>query len=183
MRATDCRRVRLARSAACLGGLVLAWCAPALALNPALDVSQYAHMSWTIREGFFSGSVSSIAQTPDGYLWLGTETGLLRFDGVRTVRWQPRADEQFPGTTIVKLLAASDGRLWIGTSNGLASLKDGRLTTYSDFAGQVITALVEDSRSTIWAGTTSVPNARLCAIRSVVECVGQDGRFGIGVFS
>src|SRR6516164_5867544 len=63
-------------------GLVLAWCPGAWALDPALDVSQYAHTAWKIREGFTKGTIVSIAQTPDGYLWLGTELGLLHFEGV-----------------------------------------------------------------------------------------------------
>ena len=64
-------------------------CPCAFALNPSLDISQYAHTAWTVRDGFFKGVINSIAQTPDGYLWLGTEFGLLRFDGVRAVPWQP----------------------------------------------------------------------------------------------
>ena len=68
-------------------------CGPsASALDPALDVSQYAHTAWIFREGFAQGRVNAIAQTPDGYLWLGTEFGLLRFDGVRSVPWRPPGD-------------------------------------------------------------------------------------------
>ena len=48
---------------------VLAWCSCAFALNPDLDISQYAHTSWKIRDGFAKGTITSIAQTPDGYLW------------------------------------------------------------------------------------------------------------------
>ena len=155
----------------------------ASALNPALDMTQYAHTAWTIREGFLSSPVLSITQTPDGYLWLGTESGLLRFDGVRAVRWQPRGAEQLPSTNITRLLVSRDGRLWIGTLAGLVSWKDGRLVTYPELAGQNIDSLIEDSHGTVWAGTIAVPNARLCAIRSAVHCVGQDGRLGPGVFS
>lgn len=54
----------------------------ALALNPGLDASQYAHTAWKVREGFTKGFIYAITQTPDGYLWLATEFGLLRFDGV-----------------------------------------------------------------------------------------------------
>src|SRR6266516_3854523 len=68
-----------------LACLLLASCPWAFALDPALDISQYAHTSWKIREGFSKGTITVIAQTPDGYLWLGTEFGLLRFDGVRNV--------------------------------------------------------------------------------------------------
>ena len=67
-----------------LAGVLLA-CPRTFALDPALDVSQYAHTAWKVREGFTKGTIVSIAQTPDGYLWLGTEFGLLRFDGVRNV--------------------------------------------------------------------------------------------------
>ena len=91
----------------------------ASALNPSLDINQYAHTAWKIRDGFFKGAISSIAQTPDGYLWLGTEFGLLRFDGVRSVPWQPPAGEHLPSSYIRSLLAARDGRLWIGTVKGL----------------------------------------------------------------
>src|SRR6202142_2178634 len=109
---------------------VLLLCPLALALDPSLDVSQYAHTAWKVREGFSKGYVQSIAQTPDGYLWLGTEFGLLRFDGVRTVPWEPPAGKHLPDSNISSLLAARDGRLWIGTREGLASWRDGKLSEY-----------------------------------------------------
>src|SRR5689334_13935946 len=71
---------RLARGGVALGMLLVCPCA--LALNPALDISQYAHHAWRNSEGFAKGPINSIAQTADGYLWLGTDFGLLRFDGV-----------------------------------------------------------------------------------------------------
>jgi signal transduction histidine kinase/ligand-binding sensor domain-containing protein len=162
---------------------VLAWCSSASALNPALSVSQYGHTAWTIREGFFDGRVFAIAQTPDGYLWVGTETGLFRFDGVRLVRWQSRNHERLPNASITKLLVTRDGRLWIGTSVGLASVKDGRLVTYSELAGHVIDSLVEDAGGTVWVGTLTIPNARLCAIRGTVQCSAPDARLGTAVLS
>ena len=57
---------------------------PVLALDPSLDVSQYAHTAWTVRDGFSVGAIFAMAQTPDGYLWLGSEFGLFRFDGVHS---------------------------------------------------------------------------------------------------
>src|SRR5215472_3055780 len=104
-----------------------ALCPCAFGLNPALDINQYAHKAWTVREGFFKGSIYSIAQTPDGYLWLGGDEGLLRFDGVRHLKWAPPAGEQLPSANILALLASRDGTLWIGTSKGLVSWKDGML--------------------------------------------------------
>src|ERR1051325_11108824 len=93
---------------AALVWMLLAWCPCALALNPALDVSQYAHTSWKIRDGFTKGYIRAITQTPDGYLWLGTEFGLVRFDGVRPVPWQPPPDQPLPSGVIFSLLAARD---------------------------------------------------------------------------
>src|ERR1700745_1103503 len=109
------KRHGIARAVIALAPL-LAWCWCAFALDPSLDVSQYAHTSWRVREGFTRGHISAIAQTPDGYLWLGTDFGLLRFDGVRNVTWQPPPDESLPSNLIISLLVAHEGTLWIGTS-------------------------------------------------------------------
>src|ERR1700746_51204 len=95
-------------------GALLAWCSPALALNPSLDISQSAHQAWTVRDGFFKGPLIAIAQTADGYIWLGTQSGLVRFDGVRPVPWHPPSGQRLPGNFINSLLFAGDGTLWIG---------------------------------------------------------------------
>lgn len=167
-----------------LACVVLACCPRALALNPALDASQYAHTAWKNRDGFTKGSITSIAQTPDGYLWLGTQFGLLRFDGVRNVPWQPPPEQQLPSGRIFSLLATRDGTLWIGTSDGLASWKDGKLTKYAELAGQYIFKLLEDHEGTVWASGRAVPIGRLCAIRSgVVRCFGEDGALGRGALN
>ena len=91
------------------------------ALNPALDINQYAHTPWKIREGFSKGTIVSIAQTHDGYLWPGSEFGLLRFDGARRIVWQPPDGQQLPSNYIRSLLAARDGTLWIGTNFALSA--------------------------------------------------------------
>ena len=169
--------------------LVLAGMLPALqlcsfALDPELDVNQYAHTSWTVREGFSKSGITSIAQTPDGYLWLGTQFGLLRFDGVRNIQWQPPADQHLPSSGILSLLTARDGTLWIGTWNGLASWKDGRLTQYPELAGHYVFNLLEDHEGVVWAGSMRIQAAigRLCAIHSSsVHCDGDDGGLGRAV--
>ena len=145
-------------------------------------MSQYAHTAWRISEGFSKGFIRSIAQTADGYLWLGTEFGLLRFDGVSAVPWEPPGGQHLPSTDIRSLQGARDGRLWIGTYGGLASWKDGKLTHYPELDGQIIEALLEDREGTIWVAGWALPAGRLCRIQSGnTQCYGEDGRFGSGV--
>ncbi len=163
------------------GALVLILCRCAFALNPSLDISQYAHNKWTARDGFFKGSISSIAQTPDGYLWLGTDFGLVRFDGVRSVPWSPPDGEHLPGTLINGLLSARDGRLWIATNQGLVSWKDGKLTHYPQLAGHYIFALLEDRDGTIWISGWA-GSGRIWAIHSgSTRCNEENGSFGSGM--
>ncbi len=158
--------------------------APLLAQDTSLDVSQYAHTAWTVRDGFFKGAIYTIAQTTDGYLWLGTEFGLFRFDGVRSVPWEPPAGQHLPGTDIYALLAARDGTLWIGTFAGLVTWDGARLTRRPDFDGQFVTSLLQDNEGTVWAGTLASPTGRLCAMRSgSAQCYGRDGLLGKGVYS
>jgi len=162
---------------------LLAWCPRAFALDPALDVSQYAHTAWKIRDGFPKGQILAMAQTPDGYLWLGTEFGLVRFDGVKNVPWEPPADQHLPSSSIWSLLATRDGTVWIGTSKGLASWKDGKLTPYPELAGHYIFRLLEDHEGTVWVGEYGIPGGKLCAIHNgSVQCYGEDGSLGHGVF-
>ena len=89
---------------------------PAAGLDPGTALTQYGHTAWRVRDGYFAGPPSSITQTKDGLLWIGTANGLIRFDGVRFMPWQPPKGSQLPDDRIVKLLGARDGSLWIGTA-------------------------------------------------------------------
>jgi len=158
----------------------------AFALDPSLDVNQYSHTAWKIREGFAKGEILSIAQTPDGYLWLGTQFGLLRFDGVKAAPWQPPGEQRLPSSYIFSLLATRDGTLWIGTWNGLASWKEGKLTQHAELAGHYIFGLIEDREGTIWASgfSNSPQGGKLCVIRTAnIQCYGEDGTLGRGAFT
>jgi len=170
--------------------VILLGCCPGVwALEPSRDISQYAHTSWKIRDGFATGTIHQIAQTPDGYLWLATESGLLRFDGVRAVPWQPPQGEHLPSNDIRGLIAGRDGTLWIGTAKGLASWKDGKLTYYLELDKHDVAALLEDREGTVWAGGVmweAGPNhpGKLCAIHGGgIECYGADGSLSFGVTS
>jgi signal transduction histidine kinase/ligand-binding sensor domain-containing protein len=154
-----------------------------LALDPSLEISQYAHTSWTARDGYSLGAVFAMAQTPDGYLWLGGEFGLFHFDGVRFIRWQPPAGQQLPQNPY-SLLVTRDGTLWIGTFAGLVSWKDGKLTQYPEVGERFVTSLLEDREGTVWAGILDTPTGRLCEIRNgSVQCYLEDGAFGTFVWS
>ena len=160
---------------------------PVLALDPALDVSQYAHSWWTVRDGFSQGNVYAMAQTPDGYLWLGSEFGLFRFDGIHAVPWQPPAGQQLPDKNINALLVTRDGTLWIGTFAGLATWSDGKFTLRPELGRDFVTSLFEESDGTVWAGSLEHETShagRLCAIRSGgTQCYGEDGAFGRAVWA
>jgi signal transduction histidine kinase/ligand-binding sensor domain-containing protein len=158
---------------------------PALALDPSLDVSQYAHTAWTARDGFSVGAIFAMAQTPDGYLWLGSEFGLYRFDGVKPIVWQPPAGQQLPNKPYA-LLVTRDGTLWIGTFEGLVSWSGGKLTYFPEIGKAFVTSLLEDRDGTVWVATFSstVLPARVCAIRAgSVQCKGEDGAFGTFAWS
>ena len=133
-----------------IASLTLAWCGCAAALNPSLEVNQYAHTAWTVREGFSLGNVYAIAQTQDGYLWLAGEFGLARFDGVRIVPWRPPPGQQLPFYTN-SLMVARNGTLWIGTmGGGLASWDGTRIALYPNLGSiSFITSLFEDREGTV----------------------------------
>ena len=131
--------------------LIVAWVATssAWALDPTRRLSQYAHTGWRSRDGYFGGSYpTSIAQTQDGFIWLGTTNGLMRFDGVRFTLWSP-PDGQPPPLPIISLVAARDGSLWMGADGVIAHLDNGRLTRYSAGPFSVM-AILESNNGTIW---------------------------------
>lgn len=99
------------------------------------NVAQFYHTAWTVREGA-PGQVTALAQTSDGYLWLGTQTGLYRFDGVRFERYRPREGGDFPASSVASLYAPPSGGLWVGFRYGVASFIDGdRAMHYAAAAG------------------------------------------------
>ena len=165
----------------------VAGCGFSFALNPALDISQYGHTAWSVQDGFSVGAIFAMAQTPDGYLWLGSEFGLFRFDGVRSLPWQPPAGQHLPDKPYA-LLVTRDGTLWIGTFRGLVSWNGRKLMQYPELDGQFVTSLLEDRQGTVWAGILGAPRGNptggLCAIRSgTAQCYLENGAFGGFVWS
>jgi signal transduction histidine kinase/ligand-binding sensor domain-containing protein len=126
---------------------------PVFGLDPHHKLTQYGHTAWRIQDGVFGGVPSAIAQTKDGYIWIGTRAGLVRFDGVRFTAFQPSPKEKLRSPIISSLLAAQDGSLWIGTGSYLAHFKDGDLTSYLDVLGN-ISNLAQDREGAVWFSRT-----------------------------
>ncbi|MBV9252542.1 MAG: hypothetical protein JO227_25285, partial [Acetobacteraceae bacterium] len=108
-------------------------------------------MSWRVQDGFFNTGPFAIAQTNDGYIWIGTKSGILRFDGVRFLPWSAEHGEQLPSTDVYRLLAATDGSLWIASLGGLSRWKDHTLTNYPSRPGGVV-SILQDNKGRIWFG-------------------------------
>jgi len=149
---------------------------PVGALDTSRQISQYGHTAWRIEDGVFAGSPNVMAQTTDGYLWIGTQAGLMHFDGVRFVSWQPPQGIELPSSRINSLLGARDGSLWIGTSMGLARWRNGNLTNYKDATGSIM-AILEDRTGAIWIARANFSDTKgpLCkATDAGLRCYGRD---------
>ena len=120
-------------------------------------IAQFAHTAWGSKDGAPS-PVTALAQTPDGYLWIGSPDGLYRFDGIVFERYQPPSGSPLPVHTVSSLLALPNGDLWIGySSGGISLLRQGNATNYTAREGVpngVIWRFVKDREGTIWAATS-----------------------------
>ena len=146
------------------------------ALDPSRHLSQYGHSAWRLQDGTFPGRPEAITQTKDGYIWVGTQDGLLRFDGVRFVPWQPPAGRELPSSssTIVSLLGARDGSLWIGTITGLSHWSNGELTNYPSPLAR-FNSILEGRNGTIWVTRSKIRDwsGPLCrVVGSDLRCYG-----------
>ena len=157
----------------CISWILLA-VSPLVALDPAKHVSQYTHTAWRIQDGAFAGAPNAITQTSDGYLWIGTLAGLVRFDGVRFVQWAAPDQKALLSSDIYSLLGAKDGSLWIGSGHGLSRWKDGDLTNYPATVGRV-NAILEDNSGAIWIARTRMepPVGPICKVAGdALRCYG-----------
>ncbi len=128
---------------------------PALALDPTKAIAQYALDIWQAKEGLPQGSVLAIVQTKDGYLWLGTLEGLVRFDGVQFTAYDTR-NSRIAHNQVHALIESREGGLWIGTANGLSRLRGGTIESFplpDDVTSHNLQALHEDDAGTLWIGT------------------------------
>jgi signal transduction histidine kinase/ligand-binding sensor domain-containing protein/CheY-like chemotaxis protein/HPt (histidine-containing phosphotransfer) domain-containing protein len=140
----------------CLTVLLMTLCRQSLALDPALQPSQYVLDNWQIPDGLPQTSAQAIARTPDGYLWVGTQEGLARFDGVRFTVFDSSNEPAIPDKRISVLFVDQAGRLWIGTRSGIAVLENGHFTPYSRVAALThayVRAIKAGTDGRFWVGT------------------------------
>lgn len=110
---------------------------------------------WGTADGLPQSSVIAIAQTRDGYLWLGTLNGLVRFDGQAFTIFNVNNTPGLPGNKIIFLFEDDDANLWVGTANGaICVIKDGvaRRLDAEGGIGRITTAL-QDDQGAVWLGT------------------------------
>jgi len=163
--------------------LLVTFSIPMAAVDPHRLITQYGHTAWRTQDGFLDRPFA-LTQTSDGYIWVGTSSGLVRFDGVTFRSWTPPGGKSLP--YISDLLGARDGSLWIGTSDGLYRLRDGEVSSYDAQHG--VSALIEDHNGTIWLTRYRLKNGEgpLCRVTgATLQCYGKNdgilGRFGLGM--
>ena len=137
-----------------------------LGSRSSLRITQYAHTPWRIQDGIFSGEPTAIAQTTDGYLWIGTTNGLMRFDGVRFSSWISSDGQPF-SNSVYSLLADRDGSLWIGTGHGIVNLKGGVLNKFPGAHGRV-NSIIQDHSGVVWFARSRVHDGGgpLCSVEA-----------------
>ncbi|MGA3286700.1 MAG: two-component regulator propeller domain-containing protein [Bacteroidota bacterium] len=126
------------------------------ALDPTKTTIQYSHLVWKQEDGLPQDLVQCITQTRDGYLWLGTQEGLIRFDGVQFTVFDRSTTAGLRYNGIEALIQSTDGSLWIGTQDGLTRIRNGKFITYTradGLANNYVTDLFEDAEGRLWITT------------------------------
>jgi ligand-binding sensor domain-containing protein/signal transduction histidine kinase len=120
-------------------------------------VEQYTRRIWRVQDGLPEDTVQAIQQSPDGYLWIGTTGGLVRFDGSHFHLYDHATTPALADNSVFCVLSARDGSLWIGTDGGgLVHFKNGVFRAYTQAAGLsngFVRSLFEDDQGRVWIGT------------------------------
>jgi signal transduction histidine kinase/ligand-binding sensor domain-containing protein/DNA-binding response OmpR family regulator len=134
--------------------------APAQTLDPTKPMTQYVHQVWQDEDGIPENAVQAIVQTRDGYLWLATEEGLVRFDGIHFTVFDKGNTPELRSSYVVTLHESHDGSLWIGTSgSGAYRLKDGKFSAYpprSELSHSTVWSFCEGHDGSMWIGTAGL---------------------------
>ncbi|MGH7595183.1 MAG: two-component regulator propeller domain-containing protein [bacterium] len=126
-------------------------------LDPSKAITQYSHDVWQYDQGLPQSAIQALTQTPDGYIWIGFEEGLARFDGVQFTLFQKANTPAITYNNIFALTVARDSSLWFGTNGGgLIRLKAGKFaafTTNEGLSNDIVRAIHEDQQGNLWIGT------------------------------
>jgi signal transduction histidine kinase/CheY-like chemotaxis protein/ligand-binding sensor domain-containing protein len=126
-------------------------------LDPHRPITQYVHTVLHSEDGLPQNSIQALLQTKDGYLWIGTQEGLVRFNGVEFKVFHKGNTDAIRHNDVRELYEDRDGALWVGTfGGGLVSYQGGKFTDYTvqrGLSNNTVTAVVQDSHGNIWAGT------------------------------
>jgi ligand-binding sensor domain-containing protein len=151
------------------------WPSTALALDPAKAITQYRRMHWTGEDGLLSNSALAVVQTRDGYIWVGTEEGLVRFDGVRFTAFTSATTPAIRHNRVSALCETSPGTLLIGTfGGGLVTYKQGLFAAVSGTEGLRIerwtSSLTSSSPRTVRRRVSSVASRGRSWRRRIAVC-------------
>ena len=130
----------------------------ALALDPNRSLNEFGHQAWLTENGLPQNTVQAIVQTHDGYLWIGTQEGLARFDGLNFAVFDKENTPAFKSNDIRFLHEDKQGRLWISTSYGLVCLHNGQFNSFTENEGlpdNSIGPLAEETNGNVWIGTAA----------------------------
>lgn len=130
--------------------------ARAFALDPSKSIVQYSLDVRSARDGLPQNTVAGLRQTSDGYLWFGTEEGLVRFDGVSFTVFSTRNTPSFRQNIVETVQESSDKSLWIATLDGLLRKRGDFFTAYhaeDGLASESVHALLEEPDGSMWIGT------------------------------
>lgn len=126
---------------------------PARALDPAKAISQYVHSTWRVEDGLPVNAITKILETKDGYLWVGTQVGLARFDGVSFTTFDHTNTPSLQSDYISDLVEDSQGTLWISTTNGgVDSFRDGIFSHLSAVEPRGSSVFAADPDGSLWVG-------------------------------
>ena len=127
------------------------------ALDPTKTFTQYVQDNWQTDQGLPQNAIYCITQTKDGFLWIGTEEGVARFDGVRFTVFNKANTPEIKNNIINALFADREGNLWIGTyGGGVTEYKNGQFIHYGSEEGIVddhVICIYQDSKNVLWIGT------------------------------
>ena len=111
--------------------LLLCLATTAFALDPNKSLSEFGIQVWLTENGLPQNTVQAITQTQDGYLWIGTQEGLARFNSLSFVVFDKDSTPQMKSNDVRALLEEQSGALLIGTSYGLVKFKDGAFSSFT----------------------------------------------------